>query len=258
MLQETYDKVIYYLAGRAEATQYEIANATKISYAPIHQAVKKLLFLNIIKETRQEKGQGPLPKRFFKLTFSGFITALALFGRVNKSENELKNCTRKAIQVHGKFYQWIKIFSEWDSFERWLGIQAYQFVCSAALWVTENKTPAVAAVYQRNGRWYFTNYAMAKKYNEECKRLGYDVAGVGPIEIEDTAWEVAFTEQLVELIWRAKLYQELQEGKITPIPNKNLHDFFHEILELKIKEAHSDIERTNMMKKAFKQLHHAS
>jgi len=136
MEQETYKKIISYLALRKEATQYEIAKDKDVdlTYAPIHQAIEELLFKGLIEETKKEAGQGPLPKRFFKLTFSGVITALALFsfqeeaktdaeGAEVETESEavdsrVKRTLRETIMVQRDFHPDVKMFSEWEFLER--------------------------------------------------------------------------------------------------------------------------------------------
>ena len=136
MEQETYKKIICYLAFRKEATQYEIAKDKDVdlTYAPIHQAIEELLFKGLIEETKKEAGQGPLPKRFFKLTFSGVITALALFsfqeeaktdaeGAEVETESEdvdskVKRALRETIMVQREFLPDVKVFSEWEFLER--------------------------------------------------------------------------------------------------------------------------------------------
>ena len=136
MEQETYKKIICYLATRKEATQYEIAKDKDVdlTYAPIHQAIEELLFKGLIEETKKEAGQGPLPKRFFKLTFSGVITALALFSIQEEAntdtegpevedesevvDSKVKRALRETIMVQREFYPGVKIFSEWEFLER--------------------------------------------------------------------------------------------------------------------------------------------
>ena len=128
MKQETYEKIICFLASRQEATQYKMAKDKEVdlTYAPVHQAIEELLFIDLIEEVKKEKEEkckGPLPKRFFKLTFSGFITALALFFLRDKTptkvvDPKMRNSLRETIIAQRKFYPEIKIFSEWEFLEK--------------------------------------------------------------------------------------------------------------------------------------------
>ena len=124
MKRETYEKIICFLASRQEATQYEIAKDKEVnlSYAPVHQTIEELLFKNLIEETRTESGQGALPKRYFKLTFSGFITALAMFSSHDNAtggvDPKVRNSLRETIFAQRKFYPEIKIFTEWEFLEK--------------------------------------------------------------------------------------------------------------------------------------------
>lgn len=124
MKRETYEKIICFLSSRQEATQYEIAQDKEVdlSYAPVHQAIEELLFKNLIEETRTESGQGALPKRYFKLSFSGFITALATFSSQDNAADgvdpNVRNSLREIILAQRKFYPGIKIFSEWEFLEK--------------------------------------------------------------------------------------------------------------------------------------------
>ena len=124
MKQETYEKIICFLASRQEATQYEMAKDKEVdlTYAPVHQAIEELLFKDLIEETREENGQGSLPKRYFKLTFSGFITALALLSLRDETtegvDPKVRNSLRETILAQRKFYPEIKIFSEWEFLEK--------------------------------------------------------------------------------------------------------------------------------------------
>lgn len=123
MKEETYKKIILYLAHHKEAKQYDIANDPEVNltYAPVHQAIEHLLLKNLVEETKKENGQGPLPKRYFRLTFPGFITALALFSfqdTVTKGvDPQVKNALRKTILEQRIFHPEIKIFSEWEFLE---------------------------------------------------------------------------------------------------------------------------------------------
>ena len=124
MKQETYEKIICFLASRQEATQYEIAQDKEVNltYAPVHQAIEELLFKDLIEETRTESDQGALPKRYFKLTFSGFITALALLSSHDNAtegvDPKVRNSLRETILAQRKFYTEIKIFAEWEFLEK--------------------------------------------------------------------------------------------------------------------------------------------
>ena len=125
MQQETYEKIICFLAHHKEATQYEIAKDKEVglTYAPIHQGIEELLFTNLVEEVRNEKGQGPLPKRYFRLTFLGFITALALLAPPRITEDKsgevkMENDLRKAILTQRESHPDIKIFSEWEFLEK--------------------------------------------------------------------------------------------------------------------------------------------
>jgi hypothetical protein len=46
-----------------------------LNYALVHEAIEQLLAWQLIEETRQEAGPGPVPKRFFGLTLKGLAIA---------------------------------------------------------------------------------------------------------------------------------------------------------------------------------------
>ena len=127
---QTYEKIICFLAHHEKATQYDIARDKEVglSYAPVHQAIEELLFLDLIEEVEKEKGQGPLPKRYFRLTFSGVATALALFSLKDKAEGvdpKIKRALRKTILTYRKLYPDFKLFSEWEFLEKTFGDDIY-------------------------------------------------------------------------------------------------------------------------------------
>jgi len=134
MNEETYKKVLTAIADSREATQYEIAKKVRLTYAPVHQAIERLILAALIEEVRTEVGQGPLPKRYFRLTFAGFLTVLnsllTSVGQGNSShlpEESIQNAsdssdlfvkkTRAALKSQREFYPEIKLFTEWESLE---------------------------------------------------------------------------------------------------------------------------------------------
>lgn len=89
--RESCKKTICSLALNGESTQYDLCPLTGLNYASVHEAIKDLVASGLIKETRQEKGPGPLPKRFFSLTLRGLAMAFVTtelkargFAAVNK------------------------------------------------------------------------------------------------------------------------------------------------------------------------------
>jgi hypothetical protein len=134
MDEETYKKILIALADHREATQYEIAKEARLTYAPVHQAIERLLLAALIEEVRTEVGQGPLPKRYFRLTFPGLMTVLnfflsstSQFGSSRSSEENtqdeldssdlFRKKSRAALMVQRDFYPQIKFFSEWEFLE---------------------------------------------------------------------------------------------------------------------------------------------
>jgi hypothetical protein len=129
MDEETYKKILIALADRKEAWQYEIAKEARLTYAPVHQAIERLLLAALIEEVRTEVGQGPLPKRYFRLTFAGLLTALYFLSTSARdcdssqqledesASNVFVKKTRAALKVQREFYPQIKFFLEWECLE---------------------------------------------------------------------------------------------------------------------------------------------
>lgn len=121
ILRETCVQVMHYLAHSGEATQYQIKKGTGLSYASVHEAIKDLIWADLIWETRQSEGPGPLPNRFFKLTFEGLVRYFILGpyeewrGRSGRDQAEINKDVRKTIQ---RYQEYLTIFSEWDSLEK--------------------------------------------------------------------------------------------------------------------------------------------
>lgn len=121
ILRETCVQVIKYLAHSGEATQYEINKATGLSYASVHEAIKDLVWTDLVVETRQTEGPGPSQKRFFRLTFEGLIRYLILVpyeewrGRSDQAQAETNKDVRETIE---KYKDYLTIFSEWAYIEK--------------------------------------------------------------------------------------------------------------------------------------------
>jgi hypothetical protein len=131
MDKETYKKILIALANRKEAWQYEIAKEARLTYAPVHQAIERLLLAGLIEEVRTEVGQGPLPKRYFRLTFPGLLTVLNFFqisvhefgsSQLLEDESGVSNLfvkkTRAALIAQREFYPQVKFFLEWECLEK--------------------------------------------------------------------------------------------------------------------------------------------
>ena len=126
--EETYEKILCEVANCKEVTQYEITKKVGLTYAPVHEAIERLLLAALIEEVRTKKGQGPLPKRYFRLTFAGFLTVLNFFFSASPEKNitqgespktdsfSMKN-VRAVILTQRDFYPQIKFFSEWEFLE---------------------------------------------------------------------------------------------------------------------------------------------
>ena len=136
MDEETYKKILIALADRKEAWQYEIAKEARLTYAPVHQGIERLLLAGLIEEVRTEVGQGPLPKRFFRLTFPGLLTVLNFFwislqefgsSHLLDNESEVSNPFLKKIRAalisQREFFPQVKFFLEWESLEEICDIQ---------------------------------------------------------------------------------------------------------------------------------------
>lgn len=134
MDEETYKKILIALADHREATQYEIAKEVRLTYAPVHQAIERLLLAALIEEVRTEGGQGPLPKRYFRLTFAGllavlnfFLSLTSQFGSSRSLEESIQDeldssdlfrkKSRATLMVQREFYPRVKFFSEWEFLE---------------------------------------------------------------------------------------------------------------------------------------------
>lgn len=121
ILRETCLQVIKYLAQSGEATQYEIKKETALSYASIHEAIKDLIWANLVIETRQAEGPGPSQKRFFRLTFEGLIRYFALVSfeewrrKTDKTHVQVNKDVRRIIE---KYHDYLTIFSEWRYIEK--------------------------------------------------------------------------------------------------------------------------------------------
>ena len=130
MNEETYKKILLALADRRESTQYEIAKEVRLTYTPVHQAIERLLLAALIEEVRTEGGQGPLPKRYFRLTFAGLLTVLnfylksvfevgssSLLEDESGASNLFVKKTRAALIAQREFFPQVKFFLEWDCLE---------------------------------------------------------------------------------------------------------------------------------------------
>ena len=126
--EETYEKILCEVANCKEVTQYEITKKVGLTYAPVHEAIERLLLAALIEEVRTKRGQGPLPKRYFRLTFAGFLTVLNFFFSDSPEKNTTKDDSPKAdsfsmknvravILTQRDFYPQIKFFSEWEFLE---------------------------------------------------------------------------------------------------------------------------------------------
>ncbi len=126
--EETYEKILCEVANCKEVTQYELTKKVGLTYAPVHEAIERLLLAALIEEVRTKRGQGPLPKRYFRLTFAGFLTVLNFFFSDSPEKNTTKDDSPKAdsfsmknvravILTQRDFYPQIKFFSEWEFLE---------------------------------------------------------------------------------------------------------------------------------------------
>lgn len=113
--------MITFLAHSGEATQYQIKKGTGLSYASVHEAIKDLVWADLIWETRQSEGPGPLPNRFFKLTFEGLVRYFDLGpyekwrARSGRDQAEINKDTKRTIQ---RYQEYLPILAEWDSLEK--------------------------------------------------------------------------------------------------------------------------------------------
>jgi len=218
MLKETYEKVICFLAHKEEATQYEISNAeaVKLSYAPIHQAIKELLAFGFIEETRREKGRGPSPKRFFRLTFRGFITALALFSKSDKPNQGIIKDLRKAITLQRARYPEIKIFSEWDFFEEAFGDYIYNVLETAALcWFN------IPAFGEED--LHLPTYVLKSEVLVEASLKYW-------LEKEKKQWQPTFVRLFFDMLFDG-LQEDVPEHVLKGTPNPVLEAFIKESFE---------------------------
>jgi hypothetical protein len=232
MKRETYEKIICFLASRQEATQYEIAQDKEVglSYAPVHQTIEELLFKNLIQETRTENGQGALPKRYFKLTFSGFITALSMFSSHDNAtegiDPKVRNSLRETILAQRKFYPEVKIFSEWEFLEKifddpksedpYHRHQIYTYLGFAAGdWVRE-----FVEFKSVNLKFFKVN----KEWKAEFRKSYLSLAGTSQMRRRFTGLF------LMVLIDHIKEHGALEHIKGTT-PNKALHDYIAAFFE---------------------------
>ena len=119
MLRESWRKTICSLALNGESTQYELKPLTELNYASIHEAINQLLASKLIKETKQEPGPGPVPKRFFSLTLKGLVMAFKITFEKAETENvnmkELLQCIDKIAKKCGHLLP--LVLGKWRHFE---------------------------------------------------------------------------------------------------------------------------------------------
>jgi len=216
MLQKTYEKMLCFLAHTVEATQYGIANATKLTYAPVHQAVKQLLDLKFIQETKREQGKGPLPNRFFKLTFKGFITALVFFIENAKSFEEMRRNIENAINTHANFYPENKIFSEWSFLKNVFNDEIYEVL-------------EVVGIYWFNNVVFFSHPLYPPK-GEEMEKAVKEM-----LEEEKKRWQPIFNNYFLDTLhsFLKKPVENLSEATRKRIsrgtPNATFEAFIKEV-----------------------------
>jgi DNA-binding PadR family transcriptional regulator len=226
MKRETYEKIICFLASRQEATQYEIAQDKEVdlSYAPVHQAIEELLFKNLIEETRTESGQGALPKRYFKLSFSGFITALATFSSHDNAaegvDPKVRNSLREPILAQRKFYPEVKIFAEWEFLEKIFDDPKSKDPCS------RDQIYAYLGLAARDWLREFGDFKSANlqffKLNNEWKaELRKTYLGIIGTNRMQRRFTELFLKSLVDYIRNDGALENVKEAT----PNKALYDY---------------------------------
>jgi len=260
---KTAPEILGLLAREGPKSKWQMKKATGKSYGNIHETVKALLDQGLIvkKMTRPSEKNPKIDVEYYDLTFKGFLKYFAShlpknpeWRSVQKYYEENRENLRRAILRVQKSYPEEKIFTEWNTIEKWQGkTMSYYQICLAAAYTLKH-TPLVIEDYERER--IFLYYLKNEEPEEPGEKVEARISNI--IKKEDTLWRLYFEENFalhyMELTLSNKVLDDYMKGKITPIHNKNLYNFFQEIIDNKIREAEDRIQKLSLMKKAFKAL----
>ena len=77
--EETYEKILCEVANCKEVTQYEITKKVGLTYAPVHEAIERLLLAALIEEVRTKKGQRTSAKALLQIDIRRVLDCFEFF-----------------------------------------------------------------------------------------------------------------------------------------------------------------------------------
>jgi len=244
--------VLVCLAENGPASEQEVSKGTDMK---LHEACRilKSLVRNDLLKTEREK---VTLREVYYPTFKGFLAYFASripehidFQKILKYYNDNCEGLRRGIKNAQQLYPDEKIFVEWDAIEKWLGkAYSYYHLCLASA-----NTLADSPKIRSDG--VNTNDAKNKKAVELISKIEKEILSLMK---KDNFWrlnfERSFVLPFVDTLLSNMVHNDYLEGKITRVPNENLHKLFGDIIDSEIRDAEDRIRRLNLMKRAFKVL----
>lgn len=266
ILTEKQFRVLRWLVENKPTTEYEIGRKAGVNSFVAHKAPRILLKKGILRFRYGGKARSGRRIKIFYPTFKGFLAYFGShlpedsnFQTVQKYYEEKRENLRRAILNAQKLYPEEKIFTEWSTIIEWRGeIMSYYQLCYAAAYTIKYPHPTAEYYEESLGEDHtgLLEVILNEKDPTRMEMLRVQLDSI--IEKEDLVWRLAFEESFTlyytNLIFSNELLNKHIGGKVKPIPNENLYNFFQEIIDGKIREAEDRIQKLNLMKKAFKEL----
>jgi hypothetical protein len=291
-------RVLKIFVENGRLKEYDLVRKFNVNPFFANRVPKKLFLKGLLRYDEGGVSRAGREVRFYYPSFRGYLTYFAslredvsprtmTLGEIEKGvpdySVDARKSLRKAIETAACLYPQEKIFTEWDSLERYFDIVVYVHLCYAASEVLYNPQvfpPGYEAKdlflrLLKNRLPQNTLKTLLEKLGPSNLSFEVVVANLGVDEVEqygirdlwefalkaskeDYAWmlsfEIAFVNQFVFDFVYTKLWRDYDSGSLKPVPNQKLYNFFTGIIDSEIVSLRERVELLIKTREALRTL----